>query len=265
MTHSKIDPSDSDPIGSEIQELLDAERQRDGVSSDVHERVGRCLGQTLGVSLLALATGEGVASAAGGEAATGGAAALSGKALSSGKAVFGIVGLVLGGVVGAGAQGLLDEPHARALPFAAPALVVVQLPAREQAPPGPEPTHAPEVAPVEVAPPVVAVAAATVAPSASAAAAPGRDLGLAAERALLEVARTALARGDADVALATLNRHRARFPTGRLLEERESLAIQALAMSGRKAQAQARADRFRERSPDSMMLPAINEVLDADN
>lgn len=89
----------------------------------------------------------------------------------------------------------------------------------------------------------------------------GKDERLAAERALLETAKTALGRGDPATALATLERHAQRYPRAQLAEEREALAVQALAASGRHAEARARAERFERTFPSSMLLPAVRSAL----
>ncbi|HWL88075.1 MAG TPA: hypothetical protein VNO21_19870 [Polyangiaceae bacterium] len=99
---------------------------------------------------------------------------------------------------------------------------------------------------------------------------PGRDAplasesSLAAERALVETARAALARTDAAAALAVLARHAREFPNGTLAEEREALAVQALAKAGDVAKAKVRAQRFRERYPRSLFLPVVEEATRGD-
>lgn len=80
---------------------------------------------------------------------------------------------------------------------------------------------------------------------------------LAAERAVLDVARTALGRGDAENALSAATEHAKKFPRGALSEEREAIAVQALAAGGRKDEARARAERFKKAHPDSILLPAV--------
>lgn len=85
----------------------------------------------------------------------------------------------------------------------------------------------------------------------------GNDTDLAGERALIERARMALARGQAASALEALDAHRAQYPRGRLGEEREALAIQALSAAGRSAEARKRADAFVRVHPNSVFLPAI--------
>ena len=92
------------------------------------------------------------------------------------------------------------------------------------------------------------------APVASSAA---RVADLAGERALLDVARTALARSDGANALVACEEHGRRFPSGALVEEREAIAIQALVLENRRSDAVARAERFRKRHPRSILLPAV--------
>src|SRR5262249_42692863 len=97
--------------------------------------------------------------------------------------------------------------------------------------------------------------------SASAQTTATRDTNLAAERALLETGRMALARGDASGALDAFARHTSEFPTGQLAEEREVLVIQALATSGRMSDAVAHGAEFRKKYPGSVLLPAVDEML----
>jgi uncharacterized membrane protein len=89
----------------------------------------------------------------------------------------------------------------------------------------------------------------------------GRSAALAAERTLLEMARTALARGRAADALNALDQHRRRFTAGQLAEEREALSILALVKLGDADHARARAARFRARYPRSFFGPAVEDAL----
>ncbi|MDB4936956.1 MAG: hypothetical protein JWP87_3928, partial [Labilithrix sp.] len=75
--------------------------------------------------------------------------------------------------------------------------------------------------------------------------------------AALDVARTALGRGDGPNALAACDDHARRFPRGALGEEREAIAVQALVLEQRTTDARARAERFRKRHPRSILLPAV--------
>jgi outer membrane protein assembly factor BamD (BamD/ComL family) len=80
---------------------------------------------------------------------------------------------------------------------------------------------------------------------------------LPAESALLDVARTALGRGDGANALAATDAHAKKFPRGALSEEREAIRIQALRMLHRDDEANAKLDRFRARFPTSLLRPAL--------
>jgi hypothetical protein len=113
-------------------------------------------------------------------------------------------------------------------------------------------------------PPATAIATASVdslpnAPSVSSSSPDNRSL--AAERALLDVARTALANGDPDRALQATLRHERSYPSGALVEEREAIAIKALVAAGRKDEARARGARFLERFPSGLMRPAVEGAL----
>lgn len=88
-----------------------------------------------------------------------------------------------------------------------------------------------------------------------------RDRELAAERVLVETARTALGRGDGAAALATLDQHARRFPSGQLREEREALAVQSLDVLARRAESRERAQRFKQAYPASMFMPIIDASL----
>lgn len=86
---------------------------------------------------------------------------------------------------------------------------------------------------------------------------PARGDDLAAERAALDVARTALGRGDGANALAACEDHAKKYPRGALAEEREAIAVQALVLEHRTDDARARAERFRKTHPRSILLPAV--------
>jgi hypothetical protein len=82
------------------------------------------------------------------------------------------------------------------------------------------------------------------------------------ERVELEVARAAIARGDAASALDALTRQAALYPNGRLTEEREALTIQALVLAGHLSEARGRAAEFRARFPTSVFLPSLDKSLE---
>ncbi|WP_394825270.1 hypothetical protein [Pendulispora albinea] len=85
---------------------------------------------------------------------------------------------------------------------------------------------------------------------------------LAEERALLDVARAALNRTEGEEALRATERHKARFPSGMLGEEREALAIQALLVLVRNEEASRRAARFEQRYPRSVLLPTVRAAIE---
>jgi hypothetical protein len=83
------------------------------------------------------------------------------------------------------------------------------------------------------------------------------EMAARAEARLVGEVRDALQRGDAAGALAQLGRIDERFPGGVLGQEREALAIEALARSGRRAEAAARAAAFLEAHPQSMLAGRV--------
>lgn len=84
---------------------------------------------------------------------------------------------------------------------------------------------------------------------------------LRGERAILDTARAAVARGEGGAALVALEAHRSTYPGGALVEERDALTILALAKLGRTEEAKKKADAFRERNPHSLFLKAIDGAL----
>jgi hypothetical protein len=115
--------------------------------------------------------------------------------------------------------------------------------------------------PVEVRVPVPAPVAAK-GPDARPTAVASPDAQLREERALLEVARTALARRDAAGALAQLEAHARRFPSGRLAEERDALEVTALDGAGQREAATEKARAFLQRYPDSLLRPQVRRFAE---
>lgn len=89
--------------------------------------------------------------------------------------------------------------------------------------------HARTVGPSEGAAPTEA----TAQPSSVAPVDPRPSGTLAEELALMDRARQAIARDDAAAALAALDDHTSRFPTGTLVRERDVLRVTALCVAGR--------------------------------
>jgi outer membrane protein assembly factor BamD (BamD/ComL family) len=88
-----------------------------------------------------------------------------------------------------------------------------------------------------------------------------RDQSLAAERRLLEQARTALVKGDGDGAIASLRKHARLFADGQLAEERDALLIRALVGKGEYAQARERASRFHKQHPRSLFAGVVDQAM----
>lgn len=84
---------------------------------------------------------------------------------------------------------------------------------------------------------------------------------LEAERKGLAEARQALHGGNAARALGLLTQLNQRFPQLLLAQEHEALSIRALAASGARAQARARAERFVALYPTSPLTPGVQEIL----
>jgi hypothetical protein len=88
-----------------------------------------------------------------------------------------------------------------------------------------------------------------------------RDVDLARERELIEPARSALIRTQAESALAAVGRHETEFPEGQLAEEREAIAVQALVLMGNFEDAKARATSFKQRFPSSLFVPLVESAV----
>jgi hypothetical protein len=84
-----------------------------------------------------------------------------------------------------------------------------------------------------------------------------RETMLWEEGRLVGEARDSLRRGDATAALVQLEQIRTRFPGGSLAQEREALAIEALARSGQHAAASARATAFLHAYPTSTLAERV--------
>jgi hypothetical protein len=145
----------------------------------------------------------------------------------------------------------IPAPLAQSMAPALPVAPVVTAPAALSGDPAAPSIPAPVLVPPPPPPDHTARAASSIpAPRASA------D-GLEAERSLLDVARTALVRGDGENALHAAEEHARRFPRGILAEEREAMIIQALRLLRRDDAAEARLGKFRARFPTSLMRPAL--------
>ncbi|MDP3274301.1 MAG: hypothetical protein Q8Q09_03845 [Deltaproteobacteria bacterium] len=84
---------------------------------------------------------------------------------------------------------------------------------------------------------------------------------LTAETHLMDMARSALARGRAEAAMDAIDQHARAFAQGQLAEDRESLAVQALVTLGRREQATRRAEAFRRRWPSGLYRPRVEAAI----
>jgi hypothetical protein len=240
-----------EPLPKELEALLDAERKRPAPTTASQARVYAKLAAAIPAlgglpptpvtHAAAGAKAAGAAKAA--TAAAGGKAAVATTALVGGKVALAVGMFVAGGVVGASAHAVyVQKVHREAPVVAAP-------------PPAPPPIEAPVPEPAPVAEPAAPAPKTPVHRSS--------DASLAAERALIEQARTALGRGKPDDCLSAVDEHARRFPHGQLAEEREALAVQALAQTGRVADARRRAGAFHLNFPHSLLRPAVDAAVRA--
>ncbi|WP_438014802.1 sigma-70 family RNA polymerase sigma factor [Sorangium sp. So ce315] len=117
-------------------------------------------------------------------------------------------------------------------------------------------------APAPAAPPPARLASTPAAPTPpGATGATAAALPLDADLTLIQRAIAALGAGQAAEALDALDRHARSYPRSARAQQRETLAIQALEQIGRRAEAAARAARFRAAFPGSAYLPAIEDAL----
>lgn len=166
---------------------------------------------------------------------------------------------------------VLDEEPAPLPPSFDPSTLA---PRPEPPPPPPEPEGEPPAAPGpehttrRVSRPEVVVethapphAEPAIAPSTAETSPEQRAAALRGERAVLDEARAAVARGDGGAALVALEAHRAQFSQGALVEEREALLVLTLARLGRLEEARAKARAFQDSFPTSLMLPAVENAV----
>lgn len=177
---------------------------------------------------------------------------------TSGKLLFAVYGLAIGAVLGGLAVHAYEgRTNVVSVPMSVPTTTVEvsSVPPRDPAPRALVTTTAPSASVARPHP------SASSSPSSAPKAPSGSTLN--AERLVVDVARSAYARGDRDEALRALARHAATYPDGALSEEREALAIRILVDAGRAPEARARGQKFRMRYPKSLMLPAVEAALES--
>jgi hypothetical protein len=269
------------PLGGLSQRALSAERARADVDPGMHDRVLARVVASVAIGAAATAAAATAHAAGATGAATGTATAAAAGAGATAAGLTGktlpwiIAAFLVGGGVGAAVHAAVAPTTTAVAPSSTTAWPAVTSSAPALAPTSTasaEPGASLSAVPVTALPSAAAATAtptasarvapaATQVPSAAGVASAGNDVGLAAERSLVDRARTALGRGQSADALAALDAHAARYPRGRLSEEREALAVDALARSGRMDLALARAARFRSAYPNSVFGGVVDAAL----
>jgi hypothetical protein len=235
-----------DSLPDELREFVAAERSRPDPESQVQSRVFARVASTIG-----FVPGPDDAPSLPDAPATPHAPGLAHMASRISRR--GIATFLVGAAVGGAAVGTGDRVRHTSQP---PAVAIPAPPVVPSPPPLPEPAPAPAPAPSE--PPPTPTAHRTVVVTSAGGT---RDKRLEAERKLVEMARTSLARGQTSGALAALRRHQRSFPKGQLTEERDSLWVSALVASGDHAQAREHAARFHRQHPHSLFAPVVDQAL----
>ncbi len=267
---------EDEPLSPELQALLDAEKARPAVPSEVSARLADKLASSLSLAPEALSPEahtpvETSASASYGAAS---ASSVPSTLLTLGVSSSRLWPLVLTFALGSATGATMTAAwmkRERAVERAAStaASTKTEEAAHDVAPQAP----AKPPAPTQAATPAEAQ---TDAPQQKASAEDAREASprsldshdpsaqtqsLGAEQRLLEQARAALARGLARDALTALDRHKARFPRGLLREEREGLRVPVLVALGQDDEARKAAARFLARYPSSLFAPAVERAL----
>ena len=249
----------NDPIPPELEALLRAERT---VPPELAARRTRVLAR-LDASLLALTAGAAVHAGTAGTVPVGTAHGVASRLGSLVRSKLTIVGVAL--TVGAGsgaAVGFRAGERAAETRQAQVARVpspTTDVQATARASVAPSTSTVTPASPLGSLPDARSAVAPRSTPTASLQTeASERDEAYTKEVALIQMARTALARGDHAGALEATDAHHHRFPRGRMVEDRESIAIQALASAHRTDEARARAEQFKAKYPHSILLPTVD-------
>lgn len=172
--------------------------------------------------------------------------------------------MFIGGVACVGAGGAMTYTHWAAQ------LDVASVPQQLEAPEltAPVSSRSELVAPSAAASPVAAAAAPVGAPVTASARSNEvkhvRESSVKAELGLLEQARSSLSGGSPSGALQVLSRYNERYPRGSLRLEAEVLKVEALAASGRNAEAARLADRVLARNPKSVVAARLRRFASKD-
>ena len=217
----------------------------------------------LAVSLIGLTPTLAGTSPAPNAASSSGLAAAHGAGISKGVLIAWLAPVfVLGALTGVG----IDRWQLRQAARRAQLAAVTSPPPAAPADPQPKPVNAPFGVGAPNANEIISTEALELVPPTQSSSAPSASAldaasSLAAERHLLDDARQALARGEPQAGMVPLGQHAKRFPHGLLAEEREALAVRLLAALGNRPAAIERAERFRQRFPNSLFTPAVNNAV----
>jgi hypothetical protein len=237
-----------DALDPELRQLLDAEADFPPENELMAARVWKSVQTAI------------VAVPPGGSTSTAPEAPASASALAKYITVAALAFLA-GGLSGAAIyHGLARPEPSRQEPAAADATPVAHV----APPPQIAPVPSPIAVPITPTPPPQPSTAPAAQPTASTKGAVVTASDLARERAIIEVARTAVSRGRISAALDAIERHAREFPKGQLAEEREGLRVIALARGGRSEEAEQRASAFRKRYPKSVLLPATEAAVESE-
>lgn len=240
------------PLPSDIQDLIRSDRHSDVLDEERRLRIARNVGAAV------IAGGAvGVAVSVGAKSGVLGAVA----AFFSRKGAIALTAFTIGGATGAGGYAVStrlarSEKVAPVCPSVVaetprPAPVIPVTPVTPVAPAPVASVSASATASVSAAPSAIAPA-----PSVSA------QGELAAEKDQIDTARSALLHGNAQNALAACSDHEKRFPKGKLVEEREYIAIASLIRLGREPEARARFESFKKRFPQSFYAQSLEKELE---
>lgn len=83
------------------------------------------------------------------------------------------------------------------------------------------------------------------------------------ELALVAAARAAIEAGDGPSSMRAVQQHKERFPSGMFAEEIEAIRVEALAASGKRAEAHAAAERFLATNAKSPYAARVRSLLDS--
>ncbi len=282
LTDSHFPESDlpDEKLPGDIAKLLRSERQIAASAPARRRRLARRLDASLGVGALGVGVGGGLLGKAwldAGEAAKPvirGAGSIAGKKLLAALGILSLMGAALVLVARAPLESRRTEGSetaavgapapiamSAAMPASMPAAMPAAMPADEVPGAGsgrsaPTPVHDPSMAAPTRAPQVASSVTKTSIPPGSTV---GSDEALARERSLLAGARAKLDARSPEEALALIATHVREFPDGRLREEREALAVEALRAKGDTSAADAASRQFSQRFPRSVLQDRVEQ------